>query len=205
METTQVPRWLLLVGIAGPLVLVGGVVFVIQLNNWLMTFDYDLLYVTCEGAGPAPTRQVLCGQYMEQRYVISEGQLIVRDEIEVYERIFGSSFDQATESTSASEFMNWTTRLYVHDAKRNRSQEITPEELVGRVLTASRIAPDGTQLRHEQQYYGSPFFLFSGSGSRSSHVLIQGDARREVTLLTPTDRWGWPDQFHHLGWVARSD
>ena len=203
METEKIPRWLLILGIAGPLLLVGGVLVLVNLNNWLVSFDYDLVYVTCEGSGPAPTLRVDCEQYIQQRYAIEQGALVVRDDEVVLERIFGAQRELDWEVVDPIVFSGWTTRLYVHDIEADRSREISPEELSGRSLTAAQIAPDGTELRFDRQYYGSPFFIFGGGGSRSSTILVQGSGQRKINLPVSSNRWDQAREFRHLGWVAR--
>lgn len=204
MEEQKIPRWLLLVGIAGPLVLVGAVVIVVNLNNWLISFDYDLVYVTCEGSGPAPVMRTTCEQYMQQRYAIERGELVIRDDLMVYERIFGTQENSAGEPINSNVFVGWTTRLYVYDTKTDRSREVSPNELAGRQLSGASIAPDGTELRFDREYYSSPFFLFGGS-SRGVTLLVQGNGRREIHLPVSANRWTRDQEFRHLGWLERSE
>ena len=205
MNEHTLPRWLLILSVVGPLVLVGSVVLLVNLNNWLMTFEYDLVYVTCEGPGPGPARRVSCGQYLEQRYAIIDGTLLVRDDEEVYARIFGTGEDLPEATPDQAVFAGWVTRLFVHDPVQNRSREVSPEDLEARTLTGAQVAPDGTQLRHDQQYYSSPFFIFGGGSSRSSTLLVQAGGQREITLAVPFDRWNRFDQFRQLGWASREE
>ncbi len=204
MEQEQhIPRWLLVASVSAPLLIVGVVALYVFVQQSLVNFEYDFVYMTCEGSGPPALSRVSCAQYMEQRFVVEDGGLAVQDDATVYNALqFFMPYNDTSTTTTTPSLAGFTTRFFVYDSTAHSNREVAVEELMDTQFITTKLAPDGTELRTGRDYYhNAPFMFFGGRSSGRSDRLVKDGVQYDVRLMVPEDSWRFADDFRFIGWI----
>jgi hypothetical protein len=153
---------------------------------WLST-NYNFLYAVCTDDSSYNYR---CGNYLEQRYAVIDGQLVIND-IDLNQDSDGDGVADVDEGYSA--------RLFLHDTASNETREISAEEAKTLNLNELLTSPDGVTVSNRYEK-GVDFFLAFDNSSTYGYYLTKGDSKREMNLINVGNGY-YRNNFQFIGWV----
>ena len=156
-----------------------------------LTTDYDFIYVTCTSAEQYRASYE-CAEYLQQRYVITDGILAVQ----MVDFTQNPDYEPMRDTDES-----FDARIFLHDTKNNVSREITLEEATTQNIHALLTSPDGvTVSRDGDRNYNGDFFFFGSRSSGVEYYLTKGSLKRKINYINNgTDYYKYNVRF--IGWV----
>ncbi len=169
-------------------------IIIVAVVNYLPSLsigtEYNFVYVTCDNSIGG---YYGCDNYLRNRYVVENNKLVVR-EVVIPENI------DTKASVSMDEASNYTTRIFMHNTKKNESREITVAEAQGFNLSELLTSPDGVSFSNGYDYgVDTPFFY--SSRSMYNYYLMQGGNRRKINLISGGDQYYYNSNLQFVGWI----
>ncbi|MBI4118157.1 MAG: hypothetical protein HY455_01275 [Parcubacteria group bacterium] len=179
----------LVLAFALPLALITIIAVGAYLPSLFLSTDHNFVYASCvDGSEYRPQP---CDKYLQQRYSVGEGSLVVNN-IDPNQDLDKNGVLDVKES--------YTARLFLHDTKTNESREITIEEAKQLTLNNLLTSPDGVSISSD--YSRAPeMFPFFGGGSSYGHYLTKGKSKTRLNLINDNGRYYYQNNFQFIGWV----
>ena len=155
----------------------------------LISTNYNFVYATCEDNNPSYS-PFGCSGYLSEKYTIEDNKLKV-NKVNQKE----STAKVVLEDPSGE----YTTRIFLHDTKKNESREITLAEAQKFSLSELLTSPDGVTVT-DNYFRGGDSFLFSGESSYG-YYLTKGKTRKKLNLINEDSFYFERANFKFLGWV----
>jgi len=170
-----------------------ALIVVVTLSTYIpskfLKTDYDFIYSTCtDGVNSYSYR---CDNYLQKRYSVSEGNLVVND-IDPKQDSDNDGIMDINE--------NYTARIFLHDTKKNESREITQEDAQKLSLNSLLTSPDGVTVSSGYSGGSDVVFLFDGRSSYN-YYLTKGRSKSKLNLINSNGRYYYRDNFQFIGWV----
>lgn len=162
----------LVIGISIPILMIIFVVTSIYLPGLFVKPQYDFLYVSGDDRY----------SYDSYRYSVEDGALV---ENQVSEKTIYNSYRKA--------------KLYIYDAAKNESREISFEAARQLNLDPVKKSPDGFAVVYGSRSSGS---LFYSSRDYDTHYLVSGNASKKINLQLPASS-GYYENFRFIGWIIK--
>lgn len=182
---------LLITAFALPVLFIVVMALVVYAPFSSVSTQYDFVYATC--GTPDNFYRDDCTSYLNQRFDVVEGRLVVREVPE-------PEPEDTMRRPAPNE--NYDGRLFLHDTEANESREISSDDARSLTLSGLITSPDGVTV--EGEYNGSPgVFPFFGGSSRYDYYLTKGDKRDVLELVHDNDRYYSRHNFKFIGWVLK--
>jgi len=170
-----------------PVILIVFVALSTYLPSLFLSTNYNFVYATC-----ANDDYYNCGNYLQKRYEVAGGKLIVK-EVDLTTDSDGDTIPDIKE--------NYVTRLFLHDTKSNESREISLDEATGLSLSNLLTSPDGVSISSDYNHGPEFLFVFDG-GSSYGYYLMKGGSKVKLNLINGDKNYYYRDNFHFIGWVT---
>jgi len=168
----------LIIAFSLPVLLIVVIAVVSYLPSLLISTDYNFVYSSCTDRTNYYSYR--CDDYLQKRYSVVDGQIVVSDVDPVEE--------------------GYTARLFLHNTKSNETREITLKEAESLDLNELITSPDGVSVSSQYDRGADLFLVFNG-GSTHGHYLVKGSARSKLNLINSEDRYYYRDNFQFIGWT----
>lgn len=189
MKTLLKEHFAIVLAFLLPTVLIVIVAANIYIPSFLLSTDYNFLYVTCStGTARYP---YYCDNYLQELYVIVDNKLVIRQVSPTRD----SDKDGVPDIDE-----NYTAHIFLHDTKKNESREIVLVDAQSMTLDSLVTSPDGLIVKGERGRYTS-LFPFFGSSSSYGYYLAKGDKKSKLHLAYDDDSYYYRSNFHFIGWV----
>lgn len=192
---------LVIIAFAVPLVFVGIVFLFAVLPSMFLKSHYNFVYAVCEGSSWSN-----CEDYLQTKYTVENGRLRILENPSYFssEREWSGLEQRYVESQRLLYYEKegkLSSRLFLYDAEKNESRELTREEALGVRLSGLATSPEGILV--EAGYSDDvDFFLFDSSSSKKI-FLKKGKSRKSISVAGQTGRYYDPSNFHFVGWVVQ--
>jgi len=180
----------LIIAFSLPVLLIAAIALSTYLPSLFISTDYNFVYSSCTD-GTNNYYSYRCDNYLQKRYSVIDGQLVVND-VDPTQDSDNDGIPDVKE--------NYTARLFLHNTKSNETKEITLKEAESLNLNELITSPDGVSVS-SQYDRGADFFLIFDGGSSYGHYLVKGNAKRKLNLINNEDRYYYRDNFQFIGWV----
>ena len=156
-----------------PIALIVIVALSTYLPSLFLKTDYNFIYATCSDSGH--NSYYYCPGYLKQKYTVVNGKLVI-NEVDVTKLmdLYGRPYPYENQS--------YSSRIFLHDTKKNESKEITSEEAQALNLSSLVTSPDGVSLSSGYDNDTNFFFIF-GNGRSYGYDLIKGKSRKKLNLI----------------------
>lgn len=178
-----------------PILLIVIVALSTYLPSLFISTNYNFIYTSCTD-GKNYYYPYYCDNYLQKRYSIKEGKLIINP----VDLTIDSNKDGRPDFTEKNAE---AARIFLHDTKKNESREISLEEAKVLTLNSLLTSPDGVTVSSNSSYGGGGDFLFLFGGGRSSYgyYLMKGKGKSKLNLINDSDQYYYQNNFQFLGWV----
>lgn len=173
-----------------PVLLIVVIALSAYLPSLFISTDYNFVYSLCAD-GTNNYYSYRCDNYLQKRYSVVNGQLIVND--------IDPALDSDDEGIPDVK-EGYTARLFLHDTQSNQTREITQEEAQSLTLNELITSPDGVSVSSHYDR-GADFFLIFDGGSTYGYYLMKGNAKSKLNLINDDNRYYYQDNFQFIGWV----
>ena len=180
----------LVIAFSLPLLLIVGIALSAYLPSLFISTDYNFVYSSCTD-GNNNYYSYRCDNYLQKRYSVVNGQLVVND----VDPTLDSDNDGIPDVKEG-----YTARLFLHDTKNNETREISLTEANTLSLNELITSPDGVSVS-SQYDRGADFFLLFDGGSSYGHYLMKGSAKSKLNLINNENRYYYRNNFQFIGWV----
>jgi len=169
-----------------------GLVVVVALSTYLpsmfISTDYNFIYALCDEVDHY--NNYGCEEYLNEHYDVVDGKLVV----------LVSLSTMIPEQTKERDAIEFSSRIFLHDTKKNESREITLEEAQTLTLQDLLTAPDGVTVSSHYDNDIDVFPFFNG-GSSYGYYLTKGKSRSKINLINYNDRYYYRNNFQFIGWT----
>jgi hypothetical protein len=173
-----------------PVLLIVAIALSTYLPALFISTDYNFVYSSCTD-GTNNYYSYRCDNYLQQRYSVVNGQLVVND----VDPALDSDNDGIPDAKEG-----YTARLFLHDTQSNQTKEITLEEAQSLTLNELITSPDGVSVSSHYDRGADFFFVFNG-GSTYGYYLVKGNTKSKLNLINENSRNYYRDNFQFIGWV----
>lgn len=173
-----------------PILLIATIALSTYLPSLLLSTNYNFIYATC--ANNTGYYEYNCNKYLQNRYTVVNGKLLVNDTPFVIDSNNDNILDKE---------LDFNSRIFVHDTKKNESREITQEEAVGLTLNNLLTSPDGVSVSSDYSRGAEFLFIFDG-GSSYGYYLMKGNSKSKLNLINGEDNYYHRNNFQFIGWVT---
>ncbi len=174
----------LVLAFALPVVLIVSIALSTHLPALFLSTKYDFVYTSCtDSTGRYSYR---CYDYLQERYSVVNGRIVVTPNSLV--------------ENSDKNYKNkgYIVRIFLHDTKKNESQEITLEKAQTFLLNKLLTSPDGVTISSDYNRETTFSFLFGSSISYDGYYLTKGKRKKKLNLINSDTLY---QSFQLLGWV----
>jgi hypothetical protein len=180
----------LVIAFSLPVLLIVGIALSAYLPSLFISTNYNFVYSSCAD-GTNNYYSYRCDNYLQQRYSVVDGQLVVND-VDPTQDSDNDGIPDVKEG--------YTARLFLHNTKSNETREITLKEAESLNLNELITSPDGVSVSSHYDR-GADFFLLFDGGSTYGHYLVKGNAKSKLNLINDEDRYSYRNNFQFIGWT----
>ncbi len=173
-----------------PIVLIAAVAFSTYLPSQPLPTGYNFVYAVCtDGTNYSPYP---CTNSLQKRYTVTSGTLAANE--------IGQSQDSDRNGIPDIK-ENYTSRIFLHDTKKNESREITLEDAQVLKLNSLLTSLDGVTVSGYYERNPGFFLLFDGNSSYG-YYLMKGKKKSRLNLINSDNTYYYSGNFQFIGWVT---
>ena len=164
------------------------------LPSLFISTNYNFIYASCTDG--ANYYQFPCNKYLQDRYVVNDGKLIIKP----------IDKDVDLDKNGVPDYKEkYSDRIFLHDTKNNESKEISIDEAQSLVLSNLLTSPDGiTVSSHYDNTNNGIFSIFGGSSSYGFY-LTKGNFKSKINLVNNLNSYYYASNFEFLGWIIKNN
>jgi len=181
----------IIIAFALPIALIIVIALSAYFPSLFVSTSYDFIYSSCTDGSNYYAYQ--CDSYLKKRYSIVNNKLVVND-VDPMQDLDGDNVPDIKE--------NYTSRIFLHDTKKNESREITLSEAQSLEINELLTSPDGVTVSSSYSSGADYIFPFGGGNSSFGYYLAKGRGKSKLNLINSDERYYYRDNFQFIGWVS---
>ncbi len=183
---------MIVVALALPLALIGGVILFSKLGSSFVKTEYDFVYATCDSEWYGD-----CREYLDLTYTVANQVVAVNENVVLY---VDNNYDGIRETSRPRP----TMRLFQYDPETDISKELSNQEIKNLLVDTRITSPDGVVVEGGSSGGGMDIlFVDIGSSYSYEYFLRKGSHKKLINLTTGNKRYYYyGDNFKFVGWVV---